>query len=642
MSVCHHPAFFNSLCVACGMRDSEIEGQRAASALMMTGGNVLQVTTSEAQRIQDMKIQSLRKNKKLALVLDLDHTLLHAVQVEGPTPSPAVQPADPDIHHLPIEELVNGSVKHLVMKKRPHLDHFLAQAQEFCQMTVYTAGTRRYAEAVVKILDPANRYIHNRIVSRSDEKTLHSKSLARLFLNDASMAVILDDREDVWKGPQGDQLLLVRPYLFFQPGGGYVEVNNGPGVLASSQSGPLNAPAPVISLHNPPGGVLRYAAQSSRSYSDGDDQLLRALSLLRDIHKRYFSSVSPVANPSVGTILREMRSEVLRGCVLTFSGIIPTNDVAPQHHFLFRLATSLGASVSLSLTAQTTHLVTLSIQTQKAQSVLRSNHKGPGGQRVFLVHPDWLVYCKWSLARASEETFLLSPAPSDTSTVKGKDEANHTNGETSPPSAPPTTHKVNDKVEEPKLKRRRVMFSTDSKDEEDSLQPPLTEEVEDEDEVVPSALPDMDSSVANTSPASPVESTDDDEVLFVPEVVHEVLLSEEEPEEEGDCRVYYDRHITDHYEDDSNVREDDADEEEEEYGYAATFEEQNGEDAGEDRDDEEGDSSFRSLVLPVRNSKAGQSSTHSQSSEEGEQEDDQEEDGLEELILRRLPRASSS
>ena len=110
-----------------------------------------------------------------------------------------------------------------MMKKRPFLDRFLALCSEFCQMIVYTAGTRssmlkfrhfciralfiifsrvdfklirRYAEAVQRIIDPTRRYFGDRLVSRSDgagaasgpnnsEPTTNlfiHKSLERIFL----------------------------------------------------------------------------------------------------------------------------------------------------------------------------------------------------------------------------------------------------------------------------------------------------------------------------------------------------------------------------------------------------------------------------------------------------------------------------
>lgn len=168
---CKHPALYNSLCVVCGVTvkqqmdasssatdaSSMVAANKSSSiinmsgwksALTIPGGKTLQLSQEEVLSVQVSKVNHLHHAKKLALVLDLDHTLLHAVQVEGQTPSNRsiieyCEPPDTPTYHLPIEEIVNGTVKHLVMKKRPHLDHFLDQCQTFCQMTIYTAGTRR-------------------------------------------------------------------------------------------------------------------------------------------------------------------------------------------------------------------------------------------------------------------------------------------------------------------------------------------------------------------------------------------------------------------------------------------------------------------------------------------------------------------
>ena len=117
MSTCDHPAIFNTMCVSCGKVVLDSKGTTSITV----GGRNLQLKSTEAARIQEVKIQNLQKNNKLALVLDLDHTLLHAVQVDGQTPIQTSQ-HDGQIHHLPIEDIVGGTVKHLVMKKRPHLD----------------------------------------------------------------------------------------------------------------------------------------------------------------------------------------------------------------------------------------------------------------------------------------------------------------------------------------------------------------------------------------------------------------------------------------------------------------------------------------------------------------------------------------
>lgn len=41
------------------------------------------------------------------------------------------------------------------------------------------------------------------------------KSLERIFPCGLDMALIVDDRDDVWRGEQSKNLLLVRPYKFF-------------------------------------------------------------------------------------------------------------------------------------------------------------------------------------------------------------------------------------------------------------------------------------------------------------------------------------------------------------------------------------------------------------------------------------------
>jgi FCP1-like phosphatase family protein len=386
---CKHPSLYNNMCVVCGMKVN-VSKQNAPSdergnangkavsgnnngwktAMTMSGGSVLQLSSEEAASITAFKVSNLRNTKKLALVLDLDHTLLHAIQVEGPTPSQLVATpkviegttgagsnngmGDNVVHHLPIEEIDRLTVKHLVMKKRPFLDKFLEKASEFCQMTVYTAGTRRYAEAVAKVIDPQKRYFGNRIVSRCDVPNIRSdgndKSLERIYPGDASMAVIIDDREDVWRGAQGNQLLLVKPFMHFDPrvssatgGGSGVQATSSLGgdasvvaaaAAAAAAPSTLAVPAqqqhtimsPVIALvptkegaengefntaasdRNPrnndtnlqnhgqqlkqnmrAGRILKMAPLYSFEQSSADDQLQRCLQVLLELHDQFYN-----------------------------------------------------------------------------------------------------------------------------------------------------------------------------------------------------------------------------------------------------------------------------------------------------------------------------------------------------------------
>ena len=94
----------------------------------------------------------------------------------------------------------------------------------------------------------------------------------RIFLDDSGMALIMDDREDVWKGQQGRQLLLVKPFIYFRNG---VEVNN-----AAGPSGALGGPRqlsnmePIIKLSGDNPGcrvILPIDKQESVNSSDHDD-----------------------------------------------------------------------------------------------------------------------------------------------------------------------------------------------------------------------------------------------------------------------------------------------------------------------------------------------------------------------------------
>ena len=480
---CRHPAIFKSMCVSCGLivapaatvtaqngadySSSSSSGHRSdpnslnsghadvssnSSSLLFAGGQRLLLSKEEALRVQQSKFLGLQSVRKLALVLDLDHTLVHAT---GAWPGYAASLGSllgsnsNDIRRIFIEEAPGMQPKCYLVKSRPYLESFLKEAHTLFQMTIYTAGTRLYAEAVAKLMDPLGIYFARRIVSRSDIPNDKSegmeKSLQRIFLEDASMVAIMDDREDVWKGEQAAQLLLVRPFHYFT---GCEEVNNASG-------SPPVASGPLIRLSGEkPGSIIDPSArslpgangsddQSAKSVTlngqnDYDDQLPKCLEILRKIHESFFSSssVSPIPKNiidtsdsgvrfessnalelkgrSVANIINKMKSPVLAGCTISFSGVIPVRSPAEQHP-CWRLAESLGARVSTEVTQETTHLLSISMAPPRGaigqslgQQYLTSKAKEclVRGD-VWVLHPDWLLYCRYCLARAEESTFML-------------------------------------------------------------------------------------------------------------------------------------------------------------------------------------------------------------------------------------------
>jgi hypothetical protein len=277
-------------------------------------------------------------------------------------------------------------------------------------MTIYTHGTRAYAEATARLLDPEGVYFGKRIVSRTDHPDLGlEKCLSRLFLQDWSMAVVLDDRDDVWKKEQQTHVVCIRPYLYFQqlfPTGAHVgEVNNAAGMatVGSLVTGSQNA-------------------ENKSSPTDDDVGLLKSLDTLQALHTKYYELMDAEDNPppNVGTILHSMRLSVLKGCHLCFSGIIGPKLRNPQQHKLWIIATNLGARVTLNLTSQTTHLLTTSGESEKAKESLRLGN-------IYICHPDWLLNCHWHVLREDEILFLLAPiANPPVIDLKSDDEENAT------------------------------------------------------------------------------------------------------------------------------------------------------------------------------------------------------------------------
>jgi hypothetical protein len=160
------------------------------------------------------------------------------------------------------------------------------------------------------------------------------------------MALIIDDRDDVWEGPQGMHLLLVRPYTYFKSA---PEVNNVSGQKtlqqAASHENEQRADEPAV--------------------EESDGYLLHVARMLKSVHREYynrFSQLQSVPSPlpdvraDAALILQQHYQKALQDVKVAFSALIPTSDRDPSRHQLWRYAEKLGATVVGSI-AEATHLV---------------------------------------------------------------------------------------------------------------------------------------------------------------------------------------------------------------------------------------------------------------------------------------------
>jgi RNA polymerase II subunit A-like phosphatase len=268
-------------------------------------------------------------------------------------------------------------------------------------------GLRQKLEEVEQLEQQARalrqRLFGSRIVSRTDVGDLGRdvKSLRRIFPCGGSMAAVVDDREDVWanatdntnsatvrKGEPPDNLLLVRPY-HWQSFVGFADVNNSSGDDLSGDG-----------------------TDGSNSTTENDVQLRWTGDILKRLHERYYDPESRSRRLTAPVILRQMRSEVLKGSTLVLSGLVPLHQQR-QHTDdrqgtktrppIIRYAENMGSKLSDSVGPHMTHLIAARDGTDKVLNARKV-------RGCAVVKPSWLLESYWSLRRRDIKDHLLNGA----------------------------------------------------------------------------------------------------------------------------------------------------------------------------------------------------------------------------------------
>uniref|UniRef100_A0A803MQM2 RNA polymerase II C-terminal domain phosphatase-like n=1 Tax=Chenopodium quinoa TaxID=63459 RepID=A0A803MQM2_CHEQI len=161
----------------------------------------------------------LLSRRKLHLVLDLDHTLVHTRKTYK------LSPEDRNFvrtRRYGIDYNLPGKLGTLFQagggwtKLRPYVRDFLREASTMFDMTIHTLGCKFYAWSMAKLLDPNGRYFENwRVISRDDCVALDKhKKFLDVVLEHERVVVVMDDNEDVWEDHKTN-LLKITPYNYF-------------------------------------------------------------------------------------------------------------------------------------------------------------------------------------------------------------------------------------------------------------------------------------------------------------------------------------------------------------------------------------------------------------------------------------------
>ncbi|XP_033340142.2 RNA polymerase II subunit A C-terminal domain phosphatase Fcp1 isoform X1 [Megalopta genalis] len=211
---CRHPTVMKDLCAECGV-DLRVEGVgkeseniqiSQASVPMVHSVPELKVCPELAEKIGKEDEQRLLNDRKLALLVDLDQTIVHTTNDNVPSYMK-------DVYHY---RLYGSNSPWYHTRLRPNTRHFLSKMSHLYELHICTFGARNYAHTVAGLLDKDGILFSHRILSRDEcfDPASKTANLKALFPCGDDLVCIIDDREDVWQGC--GNLVQVKPYHFFR------------------------------------------------------------------------------------------------------------------------------------------------------------------------------------------------------------------------------------------------------------------------------------------------------------------------------------------------------------------------------------------------------------------------------------------
>ncbi|KAJ2948298.1 hypothetical protein O0L34_g7535 [Tuta absoluta] len=139
---------------------------------------------------------------------------------------------------------------------------------------------------------------------------------------------------------------------------------------------------------------------------DPDDYLIYLTDILNRIHAHFYEMYDKADSkqiPDLKQVIPEVKSKVLTGCSLVFSGLVPTHQKLHTSR-AYLVARSLGAHVAQDYTDTTTHLVAVRSGTAKVNA---SRKLSEGKNKLHVVTPDWLWACAERWERVDERLYPL-------------------------------------------------------------------------------------------------------------------------------------------------------------------------------------------------------------------------------------------
>ncbi|XP_059474083.1 RNA polymerase II subunit A C-terminal domain phosphatase [Neocloeon triangulifer] len=458
MEMCSHPTVMRDLCAECGADLSN--EQQTASVPMVHSVPDLKVSVERAQQLGKVDEKRLLKDRKLVLLVDLDQTLIH-------TTNDNVPPNLKDVHHFQLygphspwyhtrlRPLTAKFLESMFSLFELHICTFGARLYAHTIAKMLDTDERLFSHRILsrdECFDPHSK----------------TANLSALFPCGDHMVCIIDDREDVWNFASnvvavkpyhffqhtGD--INAPPGLdkHEQDGSGCV-----PEVLVdkntkstedpklsekseekTSEIKELKSSEDVKDEEKGVGEIEKEEKEKEekekeeckiedeKSKGDGsetkldrvaneekvekieiddpDDYLIYLEEILKSVHAAFYKEYDETGQvPVMRDVIPKIRSKVLEGQRIVFSGVVPTH-VSVNNSRYAQMARKLGATVAEQVVAgETTHLVAARHGTAKVNEARRA------GSGIQVVSPEWLVCCSERWERVDERLFPIPKSP---------------------------------------------------------------------------------------------------------------------------------------------------------------------------------------------------------------------------------------
>ena len=311
--------------------------------------------------VKESLISKLKEEKKLALIIDLDKTLIDTFILDSASKSE--EWISRDESHRSEFFLFELSQAFFLVRFRPGLHEFLTTLSQKYYLCIYTLSQRSYASIVLNAIDPDGCFFGDRILCADDRPDHSRKCNAHADPEVDHLVVALDDSLLAWTHPDGSlfpSLIQVEPFFFFN-----------------------------IDKHeiNPRASV--------------DTALYRMIHVLEDVYNIFFEKNFSHTMLAVN----EIKKKIFEGCEICLENYSEEN---------YSIIQSFGGNPHFAFVPYATHIIVSSSNSSMAKKAMEY-------QGMYVLGESWWKLSYLSFIKMNEHLFSIPNIPCPTNGPKKRE-----------------------------------------------------------------------------------------------------------------------------------------------------------------------------------------------------------------------------